>query len=63
MATKTIELTEKQILALYSAITIYEGSYSGSSKEELRDWGVAKELLSLRQVEAKLDATAERVEA
>jgi hypothetical protein len=61
--TKTIKLTEKQIDAIYSAINIYEGSYSGTSKEELRDWGVAKELLSLRQVIAKLDATFERVDA
>jgi hypothetical protein len=61
--TKTIKLTEKQIDAIYSAINIYEGSYCGTSQEELRDWGVAKELLSLRQVIAKLDATFERVDA
>ena len=51
----TIKLTAKQIDAIYSAIRIYEGSYAGTSQEELRDWGVAKEMLSLRQIETKLD--------
>jgi hypothetical protein len=51
----TIKLTGKQIDAIYSAIRIYEGSYDGTSQEELRDWGVAKEMLSLRQIETKLD--------
>jgi hypothetical protein len=65
--TRTIKLTDKQIDAIYSAIRIYEGSYDGTSQEELRDWGVAKEMLSLRQIEAKLDKAigyvAERVDA
>jgi len=51
----TVKLTAKQIDAIYSAIRIYEGSYDGISQEELRDWGVAKEMLSLRQIETKLD--------
>jgi hypothetical protein len=51
----TIKLTAKQIDAIYSAITIYEGSYDGISQEELRDWGVTKVMLSLRQIETKLD--------
>jgi hypothetical protein len=51
----TIKLTAKQIDAIYSAIRIYDGSYAGVSKEELRDWGVTKEMLSLRQIETKLD--------
>ena len=51
----TIKLTAKQIDAIYSAIRIYEGSYDGVSQEELRDWGVTREMLSLRQIETKLD--------
>jgi hypothetical protein len=63
MATKKVELTENQILAILSAIEIHEGSYADFTKDELREWGVNRELLALRQVVAKLDATAERVEA
>jgi hypothetical protein len=63
MATKKVELTENQILAILTAIQIHEDSYAGFPKDELRDWGVNRELLALRQVVAKLDATAERLEA
>jgi hypothetical protein len=63
MANKTVELTEKQILAILTAIQIHEDSYAGFPQDELREWGVNRELLALRQVVAKLDATAERVEA
>lgn len=61
--TKTIKLTEKQIEALYAAINIHEGSYADWSDAELTEFDVKRELLALRQVIAKLDATAERVEA
>jgi hypothetical protein len=63
MANKRVELTEKQILAILTAIQIHEDSYAGFPQDELREWGVNRELLALRQVVAKLDATAERVEA
>jgi hypothetical protein len=63
MATKKIELTENQILAILTAIQIHEDSYAGFPQDELREWGVNRELLALRQVVAKLDATVERVEA
>jgi hypothetical protein len=53
----SIKLTARQVEALYQAIRIHEGSYDGVSQEELRDWGVKSELTSLRQVQAKLDAT------
>jgi hypothetical protein len=61
--TYTIKLTEKQIDAIYSAINIHSLSYEGYTEEELVDYGVKKALLSLRQVEAKLDKATERVEA
>jgi hypothetical protein len=64
----SINLTARQVDALYQAIRIFEGSYSDYSDADLKDFDVKRELLSLRQVEAKLDATAldattDRVEA
>lgn len=53
--TITLKLTEKQVEALYSAITIHSGSYDGWSDAELTEMDVKRELLSLRQVEQKLD--------
>ena len=54
----TINLTARQVDALYQAIRIFEGSYSDYSEEDLRFYDVKRELLSLRQIEAKLDATS-----
>jgi hypothetical protein len=51
----TIKLTARQVDALYQAIRIFEGSYSDYSDEDLKDFDVKRELLSLRQIEAKLD--------
>jgi len=59
----TIKLTGRQIDALYQAIRIFEGSYSDYTDAELKDFDVKRELLSLRQIEAKLDATVEKVDA
>jgi hypothetical protein len=53
--TKSIKLTDKQIEALYAAIRIHSGSYDGWSDAELSEFDVKRELLALRQVEAKLD--------
>lgn len=53
----SIKLTARQVDALYQAIRIFEGSYSDYSDADLKDFDVKRELLSLRQVEAKLDAT------
>jgi len=50
-----LELTAKQLEAIYYAITVHRGSYDGWSKEELAENDVNRELLALRQVEAKLD--------
>ena len=51
----TIKLTARQVDALYQAIRIFEGSYSDYSDEDLKFFDVKRELLSLRQIEAKLD--------
>ena len=54
-----LELTAKQLEAMYYAITIHRGSYDGWTDEELKELDIKRELLALRQVEAKLDkATA-----
>ena len=44
MATKKVELTENQILAILTAIQIHEDSYAGFPQDELREWGVNREL-------------------
>lgn len=53
--TKSIKLTDKQIEALYAAIRVHAGSYADWSDSELTEFDVKRELLALRQVEAKLD--------
>jgi hypothetical protein len=54
-----LELTANQLEAIYYAITVHRGSYDGWSKEELAENDVNRELLALRQVEAKLDKLTE----
>ena len=58
-----IELTANQIGAIYYAITVNRGSYDGWSEQELSEYDVKRELLALRQVEAKLDKLTEKVSA
>lgn len=54
-----LELTARQLEAMYYAITVHRGSYDGWPDEDLKDMDIKRELLALRQVEAKLDkATA-----
>jgi len=53
--TKSIKLTDKQIEALYAAIRIHAGSYDGWTDSELSEFDIKRELLALKQVEAKLD--------
>lgn len=53
--TKSIKLTDKQIEALYAAIRVHSGSYDGWSDSELSEFDIKRELLALKQVEAKLD--------
>ncbi len=55
-----LELTAKQVEAMYYAITVHAGSYDGWSDEELRELDIKRELLALRQVEAKLDKATEK---
>ena len=54
-----LELTANQIGAIYYAITVHRGSYDGWSEQELSEYDVKRELLALRQVEAKLDKLTE----
>jgi hypothetical protein len=58
-----LELTANQIGAIYYAIMVHRGSYDGWSKEELAENDVNRELLALRQVEAKLDKLTGEVSA
>jgi hypothetical protein len=58
-----LELTAKQLEALEMAIYVHSASYQGYSDEELTEFDVKRELLALKQVQAKIDKVAERVEA
>jgi hypothetical protein len=58
-----LELTANQLDAIYYAITVHRGSYDGWSEQELSEYDVKRELLALRQVEAKLDKLTEKVSA
>jgi len=58
-----LELTANQLEAIYYAITVHRGSYDGWSKQELAENDVNRELLALRQVEAKLDKLTENAGA
>jgi len=58
-----LEITDKQLEAIEAAIYLHAASYKGYSDEELTEFEVKRELLALKQVQAKIDKVAERVEA
>lgn len=54
-----LELTARQLDALEAAIFTHAASYDGFTDEELREYDVKRELLSLTQVQTKIDKLAE----
>jgi hypothetical protein len=52
---KKLELTENQINQLLWAIELTQNSYQGYTDQELRDYGVKRDLATLKQVADKLE--------
>ena len=52
---KKLELTENQINQLLWAIELTQNSYQGYTDQELKDYGVKRDLATLKQVADKLE--------
>ena len=55
-----VELTARQLEAIESAIFTHSASFDGFSDAELTEWDVKRTLLSLRQVQTKIDNILEK---
>lgn len=55
-----LELTARQLEALEAAIYTHSASYDGWSEQELKENDLKRELLSLTQVQTKIDKLAEK---
>jgi hypothetical protein len=58
-----LELTARQLEAIEAAIFTHSASYDGFSDAELTEWDVKRELLSLIQVQRKIDNLLEKADA